>query len=585
MLTTLFNKAPFLNVILFRPTPPTLRPYFETLGEALRIYQLPYLGTANFAGSFQHHAQSNVDNRPSLISQSNVDVNRSVGSASENASAIVRQLKQLGFGSITTGTTDGCVIVAPKPGQLLKIGVDSVGTLAGHVYASSAVESSFCAENLALQEKLVLRHLARDASKDAHKYIPAQFALVTFASDVLMQLPLTAATLPGPALPPGCGDDCQLKSHSVHGNCLLCGKNWDHHNGHTCQSTGDRGSWRLDAISHHKRIVKQQRYSCEVRESNCQSGAHIECQACAKFGKRFMCVACDRTLHSNECGSSEDKDQPRPKSSHKRNFVGHGNYGCESHESGCDEESADAPIHCRICAENGDPAYYCPACDRLAHGNDFPIPDVNLDEDRGEILGELNDKVSDRYPDHVDEIMEALESEPSLSPLLENEALFHDKVSHILKELEPSPLIPVAAVDSASAQPSAAVCTMVPLFASVNADTMMPSATVYVDATQFPETQLPIFLAWASDGVRLFGLVGVDVTKKATNDVSHSDKSVEASNLSSMDCTLHTFTLTDDPQGQRILHLESSTTLSNVLLPRGSALVTSGSKSMLRCVP
>jgi hypothetical protein len=41
----------------------------------------------------------------------------------------------------------------------------------------------------------------------------------------------------------GCGEDCRGQ-HSGEGNCLVCGRSWGEHGGHTCRE-GSRGSWLI----------------------------------------------------------------------------------------------------------------------------------------------------------------------------------------------------------------------------------------------------------------------------------------------------------------------------------------------------
>ena len=40
----------------------------------------------------------------------------------------------------------------------------------------------------------------------------------------------------------GCGANCN-QDHTKDGNCVMCGKGWTEHEGHTCISTGKRGAW------------------------------------------------------------------------------------------------------------------------------------------------------------------------------------------------------------------------------------------------------------------------------------------------------------------------------------------------------
>jgi hypothetical protein len=44
----------------------------------------------------------------------------------------------------------------------------------------------------------------------------------------------------------GCDESCS-RSHSSDGNCLVCGRGWGPHSGHTCQE-GTRGSWPIDGV-------------------------------------------------------------------------------------------------------------------------------------------------------------------------------------------------------------------------------------------------------------------------------------------------------------------------------------------------
>jgi hypothetical protein len=57
-------------------------------------------------------------------------------------------------------------------------------------------------------------------------------------------------------LPPVCGASCSL-SHSDDGNCLKCGRGWGPHSGHTCKE-GGRGAWRSLKSSHPTVGVEEQ---------------------------------------------------------------------------------------------------------------------------------------------------------------------------------------------------------------------------------------------------------------------------------------------------------------------------------------